>query len=165
MNAIIILKTILSNLVSFSLSSPLYPQYIIIKNTWVTEELAIPNPNFHCTTCHYNTLIYQVYHSPLLPKKYQTWELHLHFNYKLGRSSESVAIETKLGWVIFWGKQIQKDILSTVISNKTSVTLRGLNENVEKFWEVESYNTLPIDKTKLLPKDEQHVYDILETTT
>ena len=92
-------------------------------------------------------------------------ELHLHLNYKLGKPSEPVAIETKLGWVIFGGKQIQKGTLSTVISNKTSVTFHDLNENVEKFWKVESYSTLPINERKLLPKDEQRAYDILETTT
>ena len=40
-----------------------------------------------------------------------------------------------------------------------------MNENVEKFWKVENYSTLPINKTTLLPKDEQRTYDILETTT
>ena len=40
-----------------------------------------------------------------------------------------------------------------------------MNENVEKFWKVESYSTLPINERKLIPKDEQCAYDILETTT
>ena len=40
-----------------------------------------------------------------------------------------------------------------------------MNENVEKFWKVESYSTLPINERKFLPKDEQRAYDILETTT
>ena len=60
-------------------------------------------------------------------------ELHLHLNYKLGRPSEPVAIETKLDWVIFVEKQIQKDTLSTVIPNKISVTFHDLIENVERF--------------------------------
>ena len=38
-----------------------------------------------------------------------------------------------------------------------------MNKNVEKFWKVESYSTLHINKRKLLPKDEQRAYDILET--
>lgn len=91
-------------------------------------------------------------------------ELHLHLNYKLGRPSEPVAKETKLDWVIFGGKQIQKETLSTVISNKT-VTFYDMNENFEKFWKVESFSTLPINERKLLPKDEQRAYDFLETTT
>ena len=40
-----------------------------------------------------------------------------------------------------------------------------MHENVEKFWKVESYSTLPINENKLLPKDEQRAYDTLETTT
>ena len=35
-------------------------------------------------------------------------QLHLHLNYQLGIPSELVAIKTKLGRVIFGGKQIQK---------------------------------------------------------
>lgn len=79
-------------------------------------------------------------------------ELHLHLNYKLGRPSEPEAIETKPGWVIFGGKQIQKDTVSTVVSNKTSVTFHDLNENVEKFWKEESYSILPINERKLFSK-------------
>ena len=79
-------------------------------------------------------------------------ELHLYLNYKLGKPSEPVAIETKLGWVIFGGKQIQKDTLSKVISNKTSVTFHDLNENVEKFWKVESYSTLLSTKESFFRK-------------
>ena len=66
-------------------------------------------------------------------------ELHLHLNYKLGRPSEPVAIETKLDWVIFVEKEIQKDTLSTVIPNKISVTFHDLIENVERFWKAEYF--------------------------
>ena len=92
-------------------------------------------------------------------------ELHLYLKYKLGRPSKPAVIETKLGWVILGGKQIKRDTLSAFISNKTSVAFHTLNEDVKKFWKVESYSTLPINERKLLPKDEQRAYEILETTT
>ena len=170
MNAITSLKIVSSNLVSFSLSSPSHPQYITITNAWVVEEHDIPTLKFslHHLSSQYSHLS-NVPFTPLTKKisiliGADMPELHLHLNYKLGKPSEPVAIEIKLGWVIFGGKQIQKDTLSTVISNKT-VTFHDLNENVEKFWKVESYSTLPINERKLLPKDEQCAYDILEMTT
>ena len=166
MNAITSSKTISSNLVSFSLSSPSHPQYITVKNAWVVEELDIPtlNISLHHLSSHYPHLS-NVPSTPLTEKisiliDAAMPELHLHLNYKLGRPSEPEAIETKPGWVIFGGKQIQKDTVSTVVSNKTSVTFHDLNENVEKFWKVESCSTLPVNERKLIPKD-----DILETTT
>ena len=45
MNAITSSKTI-SNLVSFSLSSPSHPQFVTVTNAWVVEELDIPTPKF-----------------------------------------------------------------------------------------------------------------------
>ena len=45
MNAITSSKTI-SNLVSFSLSSPSHPQFVTVTNAWVVEELDIPPPKF-----------------------------------------------------------------------------------------------------------------------
>ena len=171
MNAITSSKIVSSNLVSFSLSSPSHPQYITVTNAWVVEELDTPTPKFslHHLSSQYSHLS-NVPFTPLTEKisiliGADMPELHLHLNYKLGKPSEPVAIETKLGWVIFGGKQIQKDTLSTVISNKTSVTFHDLNENVEKFWKVESYSTLRINERNFLPKDEQRAYDILETTT
>ena len=124
MNAIISSKTVSSNLVSFSLSSKPHPQHITVTNARVVEELDIPTPKF---PLHH--LSSQYPHLSNVPFTHLTEkisiltgadipELHLHLNYKLGRPCEPVAIETKLGWVIFRGKQIQKDTLSTVISNK-----------------------------------------------
>ena len=168
MNAVTSSKAILSNLVSVSSQS--HPQYITIKDAWVTEELDIPTPE---VSLHHLSSLYpqlsNVPFTPLIEKMLilvgaDMPELHLHLNYKLGRPSEPVAIETKLDWVIYGGKQIQKDTLSTVISNKT-VTFHDMNENFEKFWKVESSSTLPINERKLLSKDEQRAYDFLETTT
>ena len=149
----------------------MHPQYITVTNAWVVQELDIPTPKFslHYLSSQYPHLS-NVPFTPLTEKisiliGADMPELHLQLNYKLGKPSEPVAIETKLGCVIFGGKQIQKDTSSTVISNKTLVTFHDLNKNVEKFWKVESYSTLPINERKLLPKDEQRAYDILETTT
>ena len=103
MNAITCFKTISSNLLRFSLSSPSHPQYTTVTNAWVVEELDIPTPTFslHHLSSQYSHLS-NVPFTPLTEKisilnGADMPKLHLHFNYKLGRPSEPVAIETKLG--------------------------------------------------------------------
>ena len=109
MNAITSSKNISSNLVTFNLPSPSHPQYITITNAWVVEELDIPTPRFslHHLSSQYPHLS-NVPFTPLTEKisiliGADMPELHLHSNCKLGRPSEPVAIETKLGCVIFGG--------------------------------------------------------------
>ena len=109
MNAITSSKNISSNLVTFDLPSPSHPQYITVTNAWVVEELDIPTPRFslHHLSSQYPHLS-NVPFTPLTEKisiltGADMSELHLHSNYKLGRPSEPVAIETKLDWVIFGG--------------------------------------------------------------
>ena len=76
-------------------------------------------------------------------------EFHLHLNCKIGRPIEPVARKTILDRA---SANSEGHVKSTVISNKTSVTLHDLNENVEKFWKEESYSILPINERKLFSK-------------
>ena len=116
MNTIISSKPISPNLVTCSLLSPSHPQYIIVTNAWVVEELDIPTPrvSLHNLPSQYSHLS-NVPFIPLTEKisihigAYMP-ELHLHLNYKLGRPSEPVAIETKLGWVIFGGEKLRRTL-------------------------------------------------------
>ena len=114
MNAITSSNTISSNLVSFSLSSPSHPQYIAVTNALVVETLDVPTLKLslyllssqypHLSNVAFTPLTKEI--SILIGADMS--ELHLHLNCKLGRPSEPAAIETKLGWVIFGEKQIQK---------------------------------------------------------
>ena len=65
---------------------------------------------------------------------------------------------TKLGWVLLGGK---------VDRGQTNVTLNhiktdGLQKLVQKFWEIESYATLPKSSIKLLPKKDAHAIKYCE---
>ena len=82
--------------------------------------------------------------------------LILHSEIRHGKDTEPYALKTKLGWVLLGGKKNKKKINSNFIN---------ASFDLEKFWEIDSYGTLPKHDVKLMTKDEKLAYDILDKTT
>ena len=79
----------------------------------------------------------------------------------VGEKDRPVGMLTKLGWVLLGGKADKGQTKVTLNHVKTD----GLQKLVQKFWEIESYETLPKNDIKLLPKKNSHAMKILLTTT
>ena len=79
----------------------------------------------------------------------------------MGRPNEPIATLTKLGQVLLGGK-IKKDRFNASL---THIVTSNVDELVQKFWKVESYGTLPKKDPILLPKNDAHALQILDSTT
>ena len=68
---------------------------------------------------------------------------------------------TKLGWVLLSGKADKGQTSVTLNDVKTDC----LQKLVQKFWEIESYTTLPKNDITLFPKKDAYAMKILQTAT
>ena len=82
-------------------------------------------------------------------------QLFLDRDFKSGESHQPFAVKTLLGWVLLGGKDQSKNLNSNFIN--TSFDL-------EQFWNLENYGTLPQTHPNLLTKDEKRAANILENT-
>ena len=159
--------TVVSRLVNFSLSSKHRTNQLEVKNVWVVDTLNFPRqkdaPN-DIKNAGPTLKIYSLKHptnkiSVLVGANLN--QLHRSYDVRVGENDHPVGMLTKLGWVLLGGKADK---------GKTNVTLNhvktdGLQKLVQKFWEIESYATLPKNDIKLLPKKDAHAMKILQTTT
>ena len=74
-----------------------------------------------------------------------------------------MAVKTKLGWVLMGGNKhnIRKGSCSFLCNNSIST----IDQNVQNFWKLELYGTLPKLSSELLPPDEKISLNTLEETT
>ena len=86
-------------------------------------------------------------------------EAVLHLEFRMGGAKEPIAVRTLLGWALFGGKSNSQKTSSNFVSTRT------LNTMVERFWEIESYGTLPKLAPSLLTRKEKKAVEILNKTT
>ena len=94
-------------------------------------------------------------------------DLLLHRDYIKGRIGEPIAIKTVFGWILV-GSDIDvncnfENFKNTNVYCNFMANFDDLNKNICKFWDIESYGTLP--KSALLPPYHQRALEILENTT
>ena len=94
-------------------------------------------------------------------------DLLLYRDYIKRRIGEPIAIKTVFGW-IFVGSDINvicnfENFKNTKGYCNFMTNLDDLHKNICKFWEIESYGTLP--KSAFLPPYDQRALEILENTT
>ena len=94
-------------------------------------------------------------------------DLLLYGDYIKGRIGELIAIKTVFGWILV-GNDINvnynfENFKNTNVYCNFMTNYDGLNKNICKIWEIESYETLP--KSALLSPFDQWALEILENTT
>ena len=88
-------------------------------------------------------------------------QLHINYDVVMGKPNKPIATLTKLGWVLLRGKT-KKDRVNASLNH---IVTSNVDELVRKFWKVGSYGTLPKKDPTLLPKNDIHALQILESTT
>ena len=82
-------------------------------------------------------------------------KLLLNQDFREGKHFEPHAIITYLGWVLMGGN---KRLNTSVTSNFTQTF------NVERFWEIENYGTVPKHDDRIMAKDEKRALNMLQNT-
>ena len=88
-------------------------------------------------------------------------DLLVHREYRTGKDGEPVAVKTALGWLIVGGTKLNKLNTNCNVINSNDVDVR--NENMKRFWSIDSYGINP--KLQLLTPGENRALTILENTT
>ena len=161
-NAISKTSELESKHVSFKVSSESHPNFIDIENAWVVSDLDIK-----CQPMNVFKLKKDFDHLrdldllPLNPGGVSLLvgtdfaHLFLDRDFKSGESHQPFAVKTLLGWVLMGGKGQSKNLNSNFIN--TSFDL-------EQFWNLENYGTLPKIHPNLLTKDGKRAVNTLENT-
>ena len=90
-------------------------------------------------------------------------KLLLHREFRVRRDAEPMAVKTKLGWVLMGGSKhnIRKGSCNFLCNNSVST----IDQNVQNFWKLDLYGTLPKLLSELLPPNEKRSLNTLEETT
>ena len=90
-------------------------------------------------------------------------DLLLHREFLVGRDGEPMGVKMKFGWVLMGGNKHNrgKGSCNFLCGNSSST----IDQNVQNFWKLESYGTLPKVLSELLRPDEKRSLNILEETT
>ena len=87
-------------------------------------------------------------------------ELLLHQEFKIGEPGDLVAVKTKLGWMFMGGK---RQLVNRSQCNYLSED--NISQNLEKFWQIDTYGTLPKFNPDILLPEQKRALHILESTT
>ena len=161
-NAVLNQKPLQSKLVSFEIYSVSQPDPFTITNAWVVLNLSVKyrkhNPNSI-------NLSYTYLRDIPIPKLHpgdvtliirtDFPKLLLNQEYKEEKHWEPYAIKTYLGWVLMGGN---KRLNTSVNCNLTQTF------NVERFWEIENYGTVPKQDDCIMTKDEKRIFNIFQNT-
>ena len=90
-------------------------------------------------------------------------QLYLQEDTRIGKTNDPIAVKTTLGWVLMGGKNsVNKINTNRLVTNENI----NLDQQLEKFWTIESYGTHSIESSKVMfNKEERRALDILEKTT
>ena len=88
-------------------------------------------------------------------------DLLVHREYRTGKDGEPVPVKTALGWLIVGVTKSNKLNMNYNVSKSNDINV--LNENIKRFWWIDSYRINP--KSQLLTPDENRGLTILENTT
>ena len=87
-------------------------------------------------------------------------ELLLHQEFKKEKPGDPVAVKTKLGWMLMGGKR--------QLGNRSQcnyLSEDNISESLERFWQIDTYGTLPKFNPDILPPEQKRGLHILESTT
>ena len=87
-------------------------------------------------------------------------ELVLHQELKIGKPGYPVTVKTKLGWMLMGGK---RQLVNRSQCNYLSED--NISQNLEKFWQIDTYGTLPKFNPDILPPEQKRALHILESAT
>ena len=90
-------------------------------------------------------------------------QLHLQEDTRIGETNDPIAVKTTLGWELMGGKNsVNKINTNRLVTNENI----NLDQQLEKFWTIESYGTHSIESSKVMfNKEERRALYILEKTT
>ena len=83
-------------------------------------------------------------------------ELLLHQEFKKGKPGGPVAVKTKLGWILMGGKR--------QLGNRSQcnyLSEDNISESLERFWQIDTYGTLPEFNPDILPPEQKRALHIL----
>ena len=90
-------------------------------------------------------------------------QLHLEEDTRIGETNDPIAVKTTLAWVLMGGKNSVNKINNNRLLTNENI---NLDQQLEKFWTIESCGTHSIESSKVMfNKEEKRVLDILERTT
>ena len=136
-----------SKLVKFSISSPSHPEQLPITNAWVVHDLKFATSPGRVSSAK----------ESLSGADHPN--LHLYTETRSRNHNEPVALHTALGWVLFGGNKKTENC----ILNK--VTLESATDIIQKFWDIESYDTVPKDDVSAMTVEDKRSVEILKETT
>ena len=87
-------------------------------------------------------------------------DLLIHRESRSGKEGDPIAVKTTLGWTLLGGIKDNQSLNCNIISSNE---IDDLNENVKKFWTIDSYGTIP--KSQILTPDEIKANEILESNS
>ena len=162
-----------SKIVEFDLKLNEPPENRKIK-AWVVDDLNIPKVQYNINEIKRKyTHLTKVNFPEFKEKDVQLLigtnyiDLLLHQDYIKGKEGEPIAIKTALGWTLVGGNNNitcnSLKIYNNNIHCNLNINTNDLNRNIEKFWEIESYGTLP--KSALLTPNEQKALKTQEKVT
>ena len=90
-------------------------------------------------------------------------QLYLQEDTRIGETNDPTAVKTTLGWVLMGKKNsVHKINTNDLVTNENI----NLDQQLEKFWTIESYGTHSIESSKdMFNKEERRALDILEKAT
>ena len=156
-NAVLNQKRLQSKLVSFEIYSDSQPDPFTITNARVVPNLSVKyrkyNPNsVKLSYTHLRDIPIPKLHPGDVTLIIRTNfpKLLLNQEYKEGKHCEPYAIKTYLGWVLMGGNKR----LNTSVNFNLTQTF-----NVEGFWEIENYGTIPKQDDRIMTKDEKRAHN------
>ena len=91
-------------------------------------------------------------------------QLHLQEDTRTGETNDPIAVKTTLGWVLMGGKNsVNKINTNRLVTNDENI---NLDQQLEKFWAIESYVQHSIESSEVMfNKEERRALDIFEKST
>ena len=90
-------------------------------------------------------------------------QLHLQEDTRIGKTNHPIAVKKTFGWVLMGRKNSDNKINTNRLVTNENI---NLDQQLEKFWTIESYGKHSIETSKVMfNKEERRALDILEKTT
>ena len=157
--------------VSFELSSDSHPTPISVDGAWVISNMDIPVFQYSKERASSRWKHLEGIDLPDLRGDdvklligSDMAHLLLHLDTRMGRQDEPIAVKTQLGWTLFGsisykhGKRLHLNTAS--ISQGDTI-----HQSLERFWEMDSYGTIPSQPDLGCSVDDRQAVEILERTT
>ena len=155
-----------SKLVNFSISWGSHPEQLPITNAWVVHDLKFStSPGRVSSAKESYDYLNDIPFDPVESENIELLigadhpNLHLYTETRSRNHNEPVALHTALGWVLFGGNKKTENCML----NK--VTLESATDIIQRFWDIESYGTVPKDDVSAMTVEDKRSIEILKQTT